>query len=115
MGRGALELTHLLFADDFLLFTEVSIESTQIIIEMLQICEQCSGQHNQRSTILFAKLLASPQRTQILHLEMPYMEKMTGKYLGVPCFIGKSKKQIFGYIKDKITKKVQEWKEKFLS
>lgn len=37
------------------------------------------------------------------------------KYLGLPTIIGRSKKAIFSCLIDKIWKKVQGWKEKFLS
>ena len=37
------------------------------------------------------------------------------KYLGLPTFVGKAKKQNFVYIKEWIWKKLQGWKEKLLS
>lgn len=37
------------------------------------------------------------------------------KYLGLPAIIGRSKKAIFSGLKDRIWKKVQGWKENFLS
>ncbi|XP_021748562.1 uncharacterized protein LOC110714363 [Chenopodium quinoa] len=37
------------------------------------------------------------------------------KYLGFPTVIGRSKKAVFAYIKDRIWKKLQGWEEKLLS
>ena len=37
------------------------------------------------------------------------------KYLGLPTLIGKSKKQVFAEIKEKVGKKLSRWKEKMLS
>lgn len=37
------------------------------------------------------------------------------KYLGLPTIIVRSKKAIFSSLKDRIWKKLQGWKEKFLS
>ena len=37
------------------------------------------------------------------------------KYLGLPAMIGKSKKVIFGFLKERLWKKLKGWKEKLLS
>ena len=37
------------------------------------------------------------------------------QYLGLPAFVGRAKKQIFIYIKERVWKKLQWWKEKLLS
>ena len=44
---------------------------------------------------------------------MQYLRQ--GKYLGLPSVIGKSKNQVFAEIKEKVGKKLSEWKEKILS
>ena len=40
---------------------------------------------------------------------------LAGKYLGVPAIIGRNKKAIFAYIKDKVWRKLCGWNKKFLS
>lgn len=37
------------------------------------------------------------------------------KYLGIPSNIGKNKSNLFTYIEDKATRKIQGWKEKLLT
>ena len=37
------------------------------------------------------------------------------KYLGLPAFVGRSKKQVFNFVQDRVWKKLKGWKEKFLS
>lgn len=37
------------------------------------------------------------------------------KYLGLPVYIGKSKKHIFEYLKQRIWARIQGWQEKLLS
>lgn len=37
------------------------------------------------------------------------------KYLDIPTFVGKSKTNLFGCVKDRVWMKVQGWNEKFLS
>lgn len=36
------------------------------------------------------------------------------KYLSLPTIIGKSKAQIFSFVKERVWKKLKGWKEKFL-
>jgi hypothetical protein len=42
-------------------------------------------------------------------------EARTEIYLGLPVYVGRSRAQTFQYLKDRIWKKIQGWKEKFLS
>lgn len=34
------------------------------------------------------------------------------KYLGLPSLVGRSKKKVFGFVKDKVWKHIQSWKDK---
>lgn len=38
-----------------------------------------------------------------------------GHYLGLPSLVGRSKKRVFGHIKEKICKRIQQWKSKPIS
>lgn len=42
-------------------------------------------------------------------------EGWNGKYLGLPVYVGKSRSKTFAYLKDRIWKAIQGWKEKMLS
>lgn len=42
-------------------------------------------------------------------------EERNEKYLGLPIYMGKSKVQTFAYLKDRVWKRIQGWKEKCLS
>lgn len=37
------------------------------------------------------------------------------KYLGLPSLVGRSKRQVFGYLKEKATKRIQAWQKKSIS
>jgi hypothetical protein len=37
------------------------------------------------------------------------------KYLGLPVIFGKSKNEVFSFVRDRVWKKLKGWKEKFLS
>lgn len=39
----------------------------------------------------------------------------TGRYLGLPLLIGRSKKTVFSFLKDRMCRKIQGWSSKFLS
>ena len=39
----------------------------------------------------------------------------TDRYLGLPVFMGRSRAQTFSYLKDRVWKRIQGWKEKLLS
>lgn len=39
----------------------------------------------------------------------------TGKYLGLPSMVGRNKKQIFGYLRDRVWNRLKNWAGKHLS
>lgn len=42
-------------------------------------------------------------------------ESMSDKYLGLPAYMGKSKTSLFAYLKERVWKRINGWKEKLLS
>jgi len=42
-------------------------------------------------------------------------ETMNERYLGLPVFVGRSRSNVFSYLKDRIWQKIQGWKERLLS
>jgi len=43
------------------------------------------------------------------------VEARNEKYLGLPVYMGRSKEKTFNYLKDRVWKRIQGWKEKLLS
>ena len=110
-------LTHLLFADDSLLFYKATIEECQWVLDILDVYGRCLGQQINRSkmTIFFSKSTTNDTRNQIkLALGVPEIIQYE-RYLGLPSLVGRNKKASFNYIKDRVWKKLQGWKEKLLS
>ena len=77
---------------------------------------KCSGQQiNRNKTIFFSKSTSEEIKNQIkLALDVPEIVQYE-KYLGLPSLIGRHKKASFNYIRERVWKKLQGWKEKLLS
>lgn len=59
--------------------------------------------------------MKSRQRTEISTMLGVTNDLQSSKYLGLPSLVGRSKKKVFGFIKDKVWKKVQGWRAKSIS
>ena len=106
-----------MFADDSLLFCRATIEECQRVLDILEVYGRCSGQQINRSktTIFFSKSTRDDIRNQIkLALGVPEIVQYE-RYLGLPSLVGRNKKASFNYIKERVWKKLQGWKEKLLS
>lgn len=115
--HGASSFNHLLFADDSLIFRKVSEESAHYLEHILNLYEVCSGQtiNVDKASIVFSKNIRPRDRRKMMAILGVTVEDRNGKYFGLPVYVGRSRKQTFAYIKDRIWSKIQGWKEKMLS
>ena len=118
ISRNGPQLTHLLFADDSLLFCRATIEECRKILEILEIYEKGSGQKvNQKknTTVFFSQ--STLEATKVEIKEALGLQEMVhdDKYLGLPSLVGKKKKESFNFIKEKVWRKLQSWERKLLS
>ena len=110
-------VSHLLFADDSLLFFRASTENAREIHDVLQVYCRASGQqvNMEKSSIHFAKGVSATIRGEIMDELSVRNMSLSEKYLGMPSDVGASTNGAFKYLKDRVWKRVQGWMEQSLS
>ncbi|XP_038718208.1 uncharacterized protein LOC120011213 [Tripterygium wilfordii] len=116
-GRGRLRVSHLVFADDSLIFCRVKDEDWECIFSILTEYGRVSGQMiNYSKTSIFFSRFASPlQKARMISMIGAVEAKNYDRYLGLPAIVGRSRKSAFLYILDKMRKKVMGWSHRNLS
>lgn len=109
--RRAPSISHLMFADDCILFFRAEAKESNQIVEILQTFEAASGQviNLSKSGISFSRNVSPASQADISSSLGVCNPLNTGKYLGLPSLIGSKKKAIFAYLKDRLWKKIQGW------
>ena len=100
--RRGPKLTHLLFADDSLLFCRATEDECNKILSILETYEDAFGQkvNTTKTTLFFSKYVTADTRNNIkLALGVPKIMQYE-KYMGLPSFVEKGKKSSFNYIKE---------------
>ena len=113
MGFGLLQvrLRFLIFffADDSVFFANATCQQSHEIVHILRQYGDASGQQVNfaKSELSFSPNVSPVRREEIqLILGVREVEKHE-KYLGLPTMIGRSKKAIFGQIKERIWKRMK--------
>ena len=116
-GRSGPLISHLLFADDFLLFVEVSIEQAHCIMHCLNLFCEASGQkiNNQKTQIFFSKNVDHQLRDDIVQHTGYTPVISLGKYLGANIDPGKTTRGKLNHIIEKIQSRLSGWKHQCLS
>jgi hypothetical protein len=117
IARNAPKITHLLFADDSLLFARANPKEAETIMKVLQSYQLASGQmvNLDKSEVSFSRNVPEIEKDMICHQIAIKTVASHSRYLGLPVIFGRSKKDVFSFVQERIWKKVKGWKEKFLS
>ena len=115
--RGCPRVTHIFFADDSILFCKAASEECHLLRSTLMEYEEASGQkvNTNKSSISFNPNTAQETRDEIFNILGPMQNSRHTKYLGLPSLIGRSKKQVFAILKERVGQKLAGWKSKLLS
>lgn len=84
------------------------------ILDMYSIA---SGQriNFDKSLVCFSTNVPQQTRNEVVNILEVSQGETHGKYLGLPSLVGRNKKTIQGFLKDKILNRVRSWNSKFLS
>ena len=110
-----LKISHLLFADDNLVFTRASITDCQNLKRIFDCYSAALGQlfNLDKSSMFLSSNIQAGQAATIKDIFQLNIVSRHEKYLGLPSMIGRKRSSFFAHIKLKIHNKVSNWQHKF--
>jgi hypothetical protein len=117
VARGSPVITHLFFADDSLIFARANTKEAETISNILTNYQLASGQlvSLDKSEVSYSRNVLSREKEIICNKMDVKAVTSHSKYLGLPVIFGRSKNEVFSFVRDRVWKKLKGWKEKFLS
>ncbi|XP_060965278.1 uncharacterized protein LOC133034246 [Cannabis sativa] len=115
--RGALPLSHLLFADDSMVFSPVHSQASDSLNDILDLYNKATGQlvNRDKSSILFSPNTSADAQLCFRQSLQLLGEGFISKYLGVPHCVGRVSNSMFHYLLQKVSSKLNSWNENFFS
>ncbi|KAL0416973.1 UNVERIFIED_CONTAM: putative mitochondrial protein [Sesamum latifolium] len=117
VSRHGPRVSHLLFANDTLIFCQASFEAFQCVQRLLENFEKASGLkvNLDKSSVAFSRNTSIEHREGLARVLRVQEVQRHEKYLGLPAAVGRSKKVVFQTLIDKVWLKLQSWRCKSLS
>ncbi|KAL4292566.1 hypothetical protein AHAS_Ahas18G0040900 [Arachis hypogaea] len=117
VGREGPDISHLMFADNLLLFTEATMEQITRVIEVLEAFCNVSGLkiNREKSSIIFSKKTQPNTREEITKLTRFREERDLGRYLGAMITNNRKGKENYKDMLGRMQNKLKGWKGKCLS
>lgn len=116
-GGNAPPISHLLFADDSLIFARGTEQEVVYLKQVLLLYECVAGQkiNFQKSALSFGPGVKNLDKDLIQSILGVPIVPFHEKYLGLPTMTGRSKKQMFKRIQERLDIHLSGWQSKFLS
>ncbi|KAL0342114.1 UNVERIFIED_CONTAM: putative mitochondrial protein [Sesamum calycinum] len=114
---GAPRISHLLFADDTMVFSPADVPTVHAICQILNVYKLASGQEINwhKSSAVFSRNTPIDIQRDLAEALGLRLENKHEVYLGLPAVAFRSKRALFAALKDRIWKRIQGWHEKTLS
>uniref|UniRef100_A0A803QHY3 Reverse transcriptase domain-containing protein n=1 Tax=Cannabis sativa TaxID=3483 RepID=A0A803QHY3_CANSA len=115
--RSTPSISHLLFADDSMLFTHVNNVNNNAIKDILATYNKATGQtvNFAKSSILFSPNTSSNDEQNFLTSLQMSDKPLIDKHLGVPQCLSRSKKSSFLFLLQKASSKLSPWNQHLFS
>ena len=110
-------ISHLLFADDRLVFTKALIDSCKALKAIFDHYAAASGQlfNFNKSSMVFSGKIPVNRINAIKSIFELNVVSRHEKYLGLSSMVGRNKKNFFNEVKLKVVSKISNWQYKLFS
>jgi hypothetical protein len=117
VSRHSPSISHLLFADDTMLFMDVSEEQTVAVNQTLRCYEQCMRQliNLGKCSLMFGVDFTQQAKDRVAEILQVSNVAVEEKYLGLPTLQGHMDKNKFKSTKERLSKRFLSWVEWYMS
>lgn len=116
---GEHRLYHIFFSHTKVIFSFMLWREAEActIIRILQRYEMVAGQvvNYNKSTVIFSPNTGRAERTKVCESLWVQETNRSGKYLGMPMFVGRNKNDVFGFLVDRVGQRLQGWNNTLFS
>ncbi|KAL0463003.1 UNVERIFIED_CONTAM: putative mitochondrial protein [Sesamum latifolium] len=117
VARHAPQVSHLLFADDTMIFFEATHKAICTVKEILLKFEMASVLkiNLEKSAVVFSSNVHITRQEELATILGVGVKRKHDKYLGLPSVVGRAKRDVFEGLKDRCWQKLNGWATKKLS